>query len=209
MLFTVVIISYYSIVKLAADGIGQGVVAINPKGMWSTMGFAVYLFEGIGILMPVMQACECPEIFDRILISAVGTLTMVFCFFCTLSYLAFGNMKEQIVTQMLPQGDFLVKLLIMGYTFVIIFTYPLTIYPTNTILDSYMVEVVFPKQSRGRTWLKNFSRFCICFFAAYLGIEFKESLDRVISLIGALFCAPVALIIPTFCHLILLAKTNS
>ena len=125
MLLTVVIISYYSITKLVADGIGQGVVAVNTDGMWSTMGFAVFMFEGIGILMPVMQACECPEIFDKILIAAVFTLASTFCIFCTLSYLAFGYMKEQMVTQMLPQADFLVKALIFGYIFVLMFTYPL------------------------------------------------------------------------------------
>ena len=71
---------------------------INYKGMWRMVGFSIYVFEGIGILMPVMQACECPEKFDKILIAAVATLTTAFCTFGTLSYLAYGNMKQQMIT---------------------------------------------------------------------------------------------------------------
>lgn len=71
--------------------------------MWSMLGYAIYAFEGVGILMPVMQACECPEKFDKILIAALATLTLAFVVYGTMSYLAFGNMKEQMVTQMLPQ----------------------------------------------------------------------------------------------------------
>ena len=56
--------------------------------------------------------------------------------------------------------------------------------------------------------MKNMQRVLVVFGAAYLGINFLEYLDKVIGLLGALFCAPLAMIIPTLCHLILVAKTN-
>jgi len=98
MLATVLIICGYSIVKIIDEGLADTIVPINYKGMWSMVGFSIYVFEGIGILMPVMQACECPEKFDKILIAAVATLTTAFCTFGTLSYLAYGNMKQQMIT---------------------------------------------------------------------------------------------------------------
>ena len=49
----------------------------------------------------------------------------------------------------------------------------------------------------------------MCFGAAYLGIELREMLDKVLGFLGALLCAPLAMIMPTLCHLKLVAKTNS
>jgi hypothetical protein len=56
------------------------------------VGFSFYVYEGIGILMPVMQACECPEKFDGILTKAIWLLTILYCFFSTLACLAWGKM---------------------------------------------------------------------------------------------------------------------
>jgi len=42
--------------------------------------------------------------------------------------------------------------------------------------------------------------------AAYLGIELSKVLDKFLGLMGALFCAPLALMTPTLCHLKVLAK---
>ena len=88
----------YSALQIREEGLGAGIVAVNSKSMWSTLGYAIYAFEGVGILMPVMQACECPEKYDKILVAALVTLTLAFVVYGTMSYLAFGNMKEQMVT---------------------------------------------------------------------------------------------------------------
>ena len=106
----------------------------------------------------------------------------------------------------MPQSDTLVKLLIFGYVFVLLFTYPLTIYPTNEVIERLTIERLLPKSSTCRTWTKNLSRVLVCLSAAYLGIEMREQLDILIGVLGALFCAPLAMIIPTLCHLILISK---
>jgi amino acid permease len=62
--------------------------------MWTVVGFTIYTFEGIGILMPVMKVCECPEIYDKIVIAALTTLCAVYCLFGTLSYLCFGETDD-------------------------------------------------------------------------------------------------------------------
>ena len=98
LLAATIIICSYSIKNLVDNGIHTSAVAFNSGGVWTMVGFAVYVFEGIGILMPVMQASDCPEKFDGILIAAVSTLSVAYCIFGTLAYLAYGNMKEQIAT---------------------------------------------------------------------------------------------------------------
>ena len=44
--------------------------------------------------------------------------------------------------------------------------------------------------------------------AAYLGIELSKVLDKFVGLIGALFCTPLGMILPTLCHMKMVAKTK-
>ena len=94
----IIIIITYSSVKIHADGISPDVVPLNTKGMWSMVGFSIYTYEGIGILMPVMQACDCPEQFESLVFKALASLTFFYVILGTIGYLAYGQMREQMVT---------------------------------------------------------------------------------------------------------------
>ena len=54
MLSAVFIISFYALKNIYEKGIAEEVNTYNPETMWSMVGFSIYTFEGIGILMPVM-----------------------------------------------------------------------------------------------------------------------------------------------------------
>jgi len=84
----------YGISKLISEGLGPDIVPVNYEAMFSALGFAVYTYEGIGIIMPCMQACECPENFDYIYGAGIATITVIYLFYGTILYLAYGNMKE-------------------------------------------------------------------------------------------------------------------
>jgi amino acid permease len=220
----VVIVCCYSVKEVYSNGhLGPDITLINTSGMWTALGFSIYTFEGIGILMPCMAACECPDQFEEIWIYAVLTVIGAFFLYGSTSYLAYGNMKEQMVTQLLPKDDFLVKLLILFMVLVLMFTYPLTINPANNVFESYTLDKIFPPkkkhegdleeektfwQRNGKNLTRKFSRFMICLSAAYLGISLASVLDKFIGLLGAVFCAPLAMILPTLCHLKLLANTR-
>lgn len=51
---TIVTVSIYCIWLLSVDGPGPGLVAYDPNGFWATVGFAIYSYEGIGIVMPIL-----------------------------------------------------------------------------------------------------------------------------------------------------------
>lgn len=208
MFSTMFVVWGYSIVKIQKDGISSDILPINYSGMWTTMGFSIYTYEGVGIVMPVMKTCDCPEKFEKLLIAACLTLAVSYCIFGTLTYLAYGEMKQQLALQWLPQ-DAIVKLTTVCFIVNLIFTYPLTINPTNVNLDSYTVDIFMRKSSTKKTCLKNLVRVIVCVSAAYLGIEMKEFIDKAIGFAGAMFCAPLAMIVPTLCHLILVAETPS
>ena len=109
---------------------------------------------------------------------------------------------------MLPQTDALVTILTVLYILVLSLTYPLTIFPANSILENYTTDRLFPQQSPLRYAATNLSRLLVCFIAAYCGIELADVLDKVLALLGALGCAPLALLAPAFCHLRLVARTE-
>mmetsp|Transcript_12476 Transcript_12476/g.20971 ORF Transcript_12476/g.20971 Transcript_12476/m.20971 type:complete len:108 (+) Transcript_12476:1128-1451(+) len=64
ILVSATIISIYAISDIMEKGLHPDIRFINTKGIWTMLGFSFYVYEGIGILMPVMQACECPEKFN-------------------------------------------------------------------------------------------------------------------------------------------------
>lgn len=90
----------------------------------------------------------------------------------------------------------------------LVFSYPLTIYPTNKILESFLF-VRMTENTWKRKWLKNLSRTIVCFLACFLSITFTNVLDQFLGVSGALLGVPIILIMPTLCHLILVAETKS
>lgn len=156
-----------------------------------------------------MQACECPEKFDKILVAAVATLTTMYCLYGTLCYAAWGALQKQMVSQMLPQGDMIVKILLLLMVLQVICSYPLCIFPANSTIERVTINKMLAGNKSAKTVGQNVSRVLVCIAAAYIGIELSNSMDKILALVGALFCAPLALFIPTLCHLVKLANTRA
>ena len=98
LLLSVIMVIVFSLIKISEEGFGPNIKPINFNGMWTMVGFSIYTYEGIGVLMPCMQACESPEKFEKILTAAVATVTVALSIYGTIAYLAYGEMKEQMVT---------------------------------------------------------------------------------------------------------------
>ncbi len=61
-LIVVVVITFtiLCIIQIVNFGIDPTVVGINHEGLMPMLGFAIYSFEGIGVVMPIMQRAENP-----------------------------------------------------------------------------------------------------------------------------------------------------
>ena len=153
------------------NGPGPDIVAYNQSGFWSTVGFVIYSFEGIGIVMPVLAKAREPEEFTKCLVAAIATLTLLYIFFGEITSLAFGStLTEPFITQMLPH-NLGVNLLKIAYTGNLICSYPITIKPTNDILESYLFRGVNGQQRSKRAYYgSRISRSLIVLSAAVLGI---------------------------------------
>lgn len=95
ILTTVIIVSvvliHTFINREPGEKFGPDIVPLNSDHYWSMIGFSCYAYEGIGVVMPVMSACDCPEQFDKILFYALLTLTVIYCIFSNICYMILGS----------------------------------------------------------------------------------------------------------------------
>ena len=100
ILTTLITVSGYCVwLMVDQGGMGPPVPAYNPGGFWATVGFAIYSYEGIGIVMPVLAKAQDPSSFIKILFYAIATLSVLFIFFGEITVLTFGSdLNEPFIT---------------------------------------------------------------------------------------------------------------
>lgn len=100
ILANIIVVVIFLAVKVSEDGLGPNIEPINKAEYWTMIGFSCYCYEGIGMILPVMNLCECPEKFDKIMLGVFILLTTIYCFFSNFCYLAIGSdMTEPFVIQ--------------------------------------------------------------------------------------------------------------
>ena len=96
---TVIVVIFYLSYDFNRDGFGPGIIPWNHDKYWSMVGFSCYTYEGIGVVMPIMSNCACPEKFDKILFYALMTLTFIYIVFADFCYLVLGtNIDRTFIT---------------------------------------------------------------------------------------------------------------
>jgi solute carrier family 36 (proton-coupled amino acid transporter) len=208
ILFTAVVVSSYCFAQIKEQGgVGPGVQIFNQAGYLTTVGFAIYTYEGIGVIMPIMQTCATPEKFSKIMFFAIITLSIIYFAFGNLGYLTYGSsLNQPLITEMLPATDPIVITTKLIFVLSLFCSYAIVVNPTNTIIESW----IFGKKSSPMSsyYARNFSRFLVCISAAILGVALSDKIDKFLGLMGAVLCAPLAITMPSMLHLRLIAKTK-
>ena len=192
----------------------QGFVAFNGALWPDAIGFSVYAFEGIGVILPIMEVTEDKPNYYK-------TLCMTVCFICVL-YIGFSEfvlfayggytidnpdgLVQPLIIDSLPPQQLLVWIIKVLFSFNLVFSYPLIIHPANQVLESYLFGS-WPK-SKKRMWSKNVSRIIIVFISCVVAIAVWDNLDKFLSVVGALTCTPIAFTLPTLFHYKRCAKTK-
>ena len=116
---------------------------------------------------------------------------------------------------MLPAGNYGVSMIKVLFCLNLICSYPITVNPTNTIIESYMFgnesrTIVNGERLRSRCELytSRFSRFMVVFCAGLLGIVLASDMDKFLGLFGALLGSPMAMTLPALIHYKLVAKSR-
>ena len=112
---------------------------INERTYSVALGFAIYSFEGIGIVMPVMHACDNPEKFNYIFVAAMITLTVIMVAFAELCYFTWGSsLKEPVVTEMLPADSKIVVATKLLFSINLLAGFAIMVNPANKIIESWI-----------------------------------------------------------------------
>mmetsp|Transcript_12917 Transcript_12917/g.1977 ORF Transcript_12917/g.1977 Transcript_12917/m.1977 type:complete len:160 (+) Transcript_12917:886-1365(+) len=157
-----------------------------------TFGMVVYSFEGIPLVLPIKQSMKDSSSFERVLIAMMCTHCVTLCTFGVLYYFTFGNSLFNIVTAHFPDTVASTTMLSF-YLIAVIFSFPMAFVPINII-----AETIYPKMGN---WINTTMRVGEVLFALVCGILLSEYADKYLSLLGSIFCAPLAIIIPALIHL--------
>jgi len=166
------------------------------------------MYEAIGGVMPIMSATKDREEFPTLLAITIGMLTLIYIVFAELCYYTFGSkMDKPIIMEMMPAANPIIIVVKFLFILNLVFSYPLTIFVTNIIAESYTFSKM-KKASKCRKWLKNLQRSVVLLLGIILALYFRKYLDKVLSLCGCILGTTVVMTFPVLAHYKLLAKTT-
>lgn len=220
ILVGLMIIFYYSGLKLVQEGLGPNIVHFNPKTWSLLVGVAVTAFEGIGLILPIEASMAEPEKFPRVLSLSMFVITALFVSIGVVGYSAFGENVRSIIILNLPQSSIAVQLIMVLYSIAVFLTAPLQLFPAIRIgeLTLFNSRLFLTKEQQGSNeegklynnsgkynphikWMKNFLRavaVSVISFVAYLN---ANNIDKFVSFNGCFACIPLVYIYPPMIHL--------
>ncbi|KAI0226230.1 hypothetical protein L0F63_003997 [Massospora cicadina] len=180
---------------------GPGVVQnFNREGFTLFIGTAIFTFEGIGLIIPIVESMKEPEKFPAILAWTMVGFTALYLFVGSLSYATFGGEVRTVVLSNLPQGTVASACIQTMYALAIVLSVPLQFFPIIGILEAGL----FTRSGRGSLlvkWQKNIFRLMIVLSTAAVAWLGASSLDHIVSIVGSLCCIPLSFIYPAIFHL--------
>ena len=179
-------------------GSSSNMKAISQDGAIFTLGVFVYGFEGTALTVPIKSEMARPQGFNKVLAYMMITLVVAFLWFSNLGVYAYGSDLKTLITLNLPNDDW-VAVMILFYASAVVLGIPLAMYPAFKILDKYL-KISGMKSNAARTLL--------VLLVAISGYLARDSLGICVSIIGGLFCSPLAFIFPSLIHLKLTATSK-
>ncbi|KAK9760853.1 hypothetical protein K7432_014711 [Basidiobolus ranarum] len=200
ILFGLAYIYYIDTSRLMTLGLAN-VQMFNPKDFPLFIGTALFTFEGIGLVIPIVNNMKEPEKFPRMLITAMAVMTVLFVSVGALSYSAFGDEIQTVVLLNMPYKHPITELVQIFYVLAIVLTTPLMLFPVTRIIEQWIFGTRTGKYSFKVKWQKNLSRTIICICLAFIAWGGASNLDNFVALIGAFACIPLVFIFPAMYHL--------
>ncbi|CAL9733218.1 vacuolar amino acid transporter 4 [Monosporozyma servazzii] len=226
ILFGLIIIIFFFfkhwIFELGLKPMDNIIYGINPDRWSLFVGTAIFAFEGIGLIIPVQESMKQPELFPKVLRSVIFAVTILFIGMGSIGYMIYGSDVETVILLNLPQQNIFVNIIQLLYSFAIMLSTPLQLFPAIKIIeDKFFPKFIriYENKSMGDDpanvsyqlnsgklnwkvkWWKNLVRSIIVTLVviyAYYGIDY---LDQVVAIIGSLCCLPLVYVIPPMLHL--------
>lgn len=142
IIITIVVLCVYAGIDIGDRGgfDTEGVAFLNTTLWPDAIGFSVYAFEGIGVILPVLEVTERPEIYVRILTITCIIIAIIYIGFTEFVVFGFGptSLTKPLITDSLPPQSIVTYLVKIAFSFNLICSYPLVIHPANLIMEGYL-----------------------------------------------------------------------
>ena len=173
---------------LGSEGVGDSIEMFVPETCPIMFGMAVFSYEGTALILPIKEAMKDKTKFNNILKLMMGITVALLVSFGLVIYFALGSQTTQIATLNFDANYTDTTLLLM-YLLAIAFSFPLTVVPIHIITESF----TFNKGAISQ----GFFRSLVVILAITIAVIFNEKADKYVSICGAIFCSPLAYILPS------------
>mmetsp|Transcript_54103 Transcript_54103/g.99922 ORF Transcript_54103/g.99922 Transcript_54103/m.99922 type:complete len:278 (+) Transcript_54103:3-836(+) len=204
---TAVVLSIRTVFGLLANGAATDVSFTCPvREALTFMGFSVFAFEGINMVIPMYTAHRNKETFSNLLSITIIVIIAVFSTFAVANIMLYGGELQPILTQNMPAENAAAGLVPLAFGLASLALVPLMAFPAFEILEGAAQRACAPLvQSPLRV---NVARALVLIFCATLAEFGGDHLQSFLALVGALACGPLSLIFPAIIHLRMVANTQ-
>lgn len=181
--------------------LNKGLPLFNSSLWPNSIGFAVYSFEGIGVILPIQDITANKEQYFTIICytcAAITAVYVIFAEFCLMAWYERFDTSMPLITDYLPADSVFCWIIKFLFSIQLIISYTLVIYPANMIIENFLFKS-WPK-TRKRQMCKNFTRACLIIFTIVLALIIYNKLSDFLAIVGSLTCTPIAFILPAMFH---------
>mmetsp|Transcript_91 Transcript_91/g.267 ORF Transcript_91/g.267 Transcript_91/m.267 type:complete len:295 (+) Transcript_91:3-887(+) len=118
-------------------GNADRLTVLNLAGIPYFFGVAVYCFEGIGMVLPVMNSMKDPERFKFIWGSACISVAILYIAFGLLGYAAFRSSVADVITTNMPPLA-VTKMMKVSLCVGLLLTYPIMCFPVIELMEEFL-----------------------------------------------------------------------
>ena len=194
----VVTVLVYCFGELSDHGIAHGAVGyFDVRTFPIAFGVAVYLFEGIGLILPLEAKMKKPEDFKPMMWGVHLIVATVVCAFGLIGYLTFYTCTLGPITNNLPGDGPLIVTTLWALNIALLFTFPVQMFPVFEIVEGALEDRL--SNSKFRLPIFFLIRAGIVMLSVSLGIGIPD-FDLFLGLIGGFGSAQLMFIIPPIAY---------
>lgn len=180
---------------------------------WSKLplffGTVIYLFEGIGLVLPLKNSMKNPSNFSRplgVLNVGVGMQTVLFITLGVFGYWQYGPKVESSLTLNLPDDEVLAQTVLLILSFGVVLGYAIQFFIPMQIMFPSVQNVIKPARRHPLVGEVSFRAFMVLVtFGVALVVP---NLGLLISLIGAICSNSLALLFPVLIEYLVVTRDN-
>jgi proton-coupled amino acid transporter len=193
-------IYYFDISTISRHGFEPTVTLFDTKTFTLTIGSSIFMFEGIGLILPIQSSMSQPAHFDRILYSVMALITCLFATAGILSYGAFGSQTKINIMSNFPPSDKLVNFVRLSFSLAVLVGTPVQLFPALRIMEERLFHRDSGRRSHLTKWKKNIFRTGIVVLCGLIAALGASNLDRFVALVGSTLCVPLIFVYPAYLH---------